>query len=257
MNPTIDYQTAALCSSNRLAQQLRGLFYRLDRQAERHGWGIEGGPAPDTSRPTLYFLEADYGRRHLSHRRAKLLTATLRDLNDQAEGNTGRAMLALAQSAETARDLVTEFGLISSVKDAVDAGLGDNWAFHGAVFSSEAWSNVPTTDAERAAAKARQIHTLPNRSEIRMMLAFTRDGYLWYYSRTRGEHEATVIARKASDNGVISGGLAHGLARIVNAVVAQQDRRPVPEMVDLIARSADEHPDPIGWVAPNTARTTP
>lgn len=252
LGPTIDHETAALCSADRLAQQLRGLFYKLDRAAERNGWAPQDAVnPPDTSRATLYILEADRGRRHLSHKRAELFTATLRRLNDDAEGNTGRAMLCLADSAEWTRDLVTEVGAVSSVQDAICSDLGDNWAFHGMVFTSEAWSTqADPGSAERAAARARQIHTLPNRVEIRMSVAFTRDGYLWYYSRARGEAEAMLVARKAGEPGVITGGIAHALARMVNAIVAQQDRHPVPEV-----GSAD-HDGPIGWVAPNTARTT-
>ncbi len=49
-----------------------------------------------------------------------------------------------------------------------------------------------------------------------------------------------------------SGGVANGLARMVNAIVAQQDRHPVPEPS---GRIPDETPErPPGWVAPNTAR---
>lgn len=253
--PYVDLQTAGLCGADPLAQQLRGLFYKLDRAAERNGWAVEGQVPPETSRHTLYILEASRDRRHLSHQCAGLYTAALRFLLDRFEGNTAQAMLAMAQGTEMTRDMVTDFGVVPSVEDAICSDLGDNWRFHGLAFSAEAWAMAVLPGSPEAAAfNAHRGHTLPGRTEVRMITAFTRDGYLWSYQRARGDSEATVIARKAGgERGpYYSGGVANGLARMVNAIVAQQDRHPVPEPS---GRIPDETPErPPGWVAPNTAR---
>ena len=152
---------------------------------------------------------------------------------------------------EITRDMATEIGAVSSVEDVIRSNLGDNWDFYGMVFSSEAWgAAVEIGSPELAAVRAHRLHTLPSRVEVRVFSAFTRDGYHWYYERARGDTEATLIARKAGDLGpIITGGIANALARIVNAIIAQQDRHPVPVVVCDDIDGADG-----GWVAPNTAR---
>jgi hypothetical protein len=256
--PTIDFETAALCGANPLARQLRGLFHKLDRAAERGGWWVEGQKPAETSLHTLYILEASRDGQHLSHKRAELYTAALRFLLDRFEGNTAEAMLAMARGSEQTRDMVTEFGVVPSVEDAIVADLGDNWRFHGLAFTAEAWVTVAMPGSpEAAAVHARKLHTLPGRSEARIAIAFTRDGYLWHYQRVRGDSEATLVARKAGgERGPLySGGIVNGLTRMVNSVVAQQDRHPVPEARSGVTEDVIKNPP--GWVAPNTARRTP
>ena len=61
-----------------------------------------------------------------------------------------------------------------------------------------------------------------------------------------------MLFRSCDERGpYYTGGVAHGLARMVNAIVAQQDRHPVPESCGGIPDEITRRP---GWVAPNTAR---
>lgn len=247
-----DALTDELCTTDPLAQQLRGLLYRLDREHEANGWGVEGSDDPPaTSQPTIYVLEVDRERRHLSHRMSEFHTAALHYLAGETGGNLSHALRAMAVGTETTREVVTMLG-VPVVEDGFGSKLGDNWRFYGLVFTSEAWGCAAAAGtpehAALSAADARPSR-MPGRFELRSFAAFTRDGHVWTYERARGDTESCVLARRAGQPSTIGGGVPHSLARMVNAIVAQQDRRPVPDY------GYDEQGE-VAWLAPNTAASS-
>lgn len=118
-------------------------------------------------------------------------------------GDAGCAVLHLAEAAELTRVLWEKAGLPLPHEDLVGIGL-----------RSEMWSMELDNDEEEPAGHVKDD---PRGIEGRFVQFFARDGRGWHVQRLRGS-EPQVIDLTTEK---ITGGIPHGLTRIVNALVSE------------------------------------
>jgi hypothetical protein len=223
-------RTQKLCTDQPQQAAVRTALLRAEKQVhQEHGWD---GP------PKVFFLQqhAKTGRiRYTEFEKFSLMlvalpgrpTDILAKLASVTEFTRAQAHVAEDELDPLMRDLPPEFhAMMERARRNPDADLfdcsGEHWHFHGVGVIIEAWMVLDPSPETQTMAHNRQLHTHPERIEIRELYYAARDGWMWDLTRLRRTPTIAVprhcvVLHHDNDHRVV-GTVPHALTRMCNAI---------------------------------------
>lgn len=236
---TWNAETQRLCTEQPEQAGVRHALLAAEKRCHDKGWD---GP------PDVFYLARHPRTGKVRYRRFDKWSTMLVDLAARPRD----VLAVLAEVAEMTRAAVSHHvypGDLDGPVGVVAAALLDSFSrgadpdgdlftgshdiFHGIGFTTEAWLVMGGNSlADRkyidALAQSRQLHSHPDRREIRSVLYAARDGYFWDVQRFRRVPDLAlprfVRVRTQDDEGPTAGSVPRSLTRMCNAIASN----PVP-----------------------------
>lgn len=234
-------RTDEMCNSDPLLGNTREQLLEIELDGHRAGWDN-----PETSYSRIFQLDSHPDTLQVVHGWCNGYTGVLARAAQEYDGNIGRAFVDVGEfmeevagfyrhgtmpaslvgqvTPEFLESIMGGFGL-AGVEPHEDIGGAreDRPGFRllGVGVRSEAWGVLGGGEDVEKASREHRLYQHPDRIESRVINFADRTGRHWYIARQRDRMPEVRVFSLEPDSHSIAGGVAHGLSRVVNALVAE------------------------------------